>query len=161
MTRVIGAGSTGGSSWTMNVAIGPWGTCIYASSGQSDCRTSTDPALPAGAVVDPDGGIAVLGASVQIYSGQAATAVRYLRVTTKDGSTSRVPVVSVGALRFYACADVKGDRIVKWAAYDAAGHVLASSKPGEIPEISRRPSSRTAPASAATTATAETASAGP
>ncbi len=44
-----------------------------------------------------------------------------------------MPVVAVGPLRFYACADVQGNRIVQWAAYDAAGHLLASSKPGQIP----------------------------
>ncbi len=29
LTRVIGSGSAGGSSWNVKVAIGPWGTCIY------------------------------------------------------------------------------------------------------------------------------------
>jgi hypothetical protein len=132
LIRVIGSGSAGGSSWTMNAAIGPWGTCIYTGD-LSSCRSSPDPKLPPGAAVYPGGGMNSFTGGLRVYSGEAAPSVHYLRVTTQDGATIRVPVVAVGALRFYACADVQGNRIVRWAAYDAAGHLLARSKPGQIP----------------------------
>jgi hypothetical protein len=133
VTRVIGAGELGGSAWGVTAAIGPWGTCLYTPARLGDCWASARPELPAGTVVYPRGGMASSGYTVQFYSGQAGPAVSYLLVTTRDGRTGRVPVVTVGSLRFYACADVRGNRIVRWAAYDAAGDRLVSSRPGQVP----------------------------
>lgn len=55
------------------------------------------------------------------------------RLTLRDRSTVRVPTVSVDGRRFFACADVPGNRIVGWAAYRAGGQLAGRSKPGQIP----------------------------
>jgi hypothetical protein len=130
VTRLIGAGTTDGKRWYAKVAIGPWGTCIYGSGPGSDCWAQPYQPLARDTVVSPVGGISVQG-TVDICPGQASAAVAYLEVTTKDGTTARVPVVTVGPVRFYAYADGPGNRVVRWAAYGASGQKLASGR-GEL-----------------------------
>lgn len=133
VTRVIGSGTVQGTSWTETVTVGPWGTCVYGSGGGSECAPVTGSELSRGQLVSPIGGISVQGVSVRIYPGEAAPSVSYLVLTLQDHITVRVPVVALGGRRFFACADAQGNRIIRWAAYDAAGHPLVSSKPGQVP----------------------------
>lgn len=133
VTRVIGSGTVQGTSWTETVTVGPWGTCLYGSSMNSECAPVTGSELSRGQLVSPIGGISVQSVSVRIYPGEAAPSVSYLVLTLQDRSAVRVPVVALGGRRFFACADAQGNRIVRWAAYDAAGHLVVSSKPGQVP----------------------------
>lgn len=71
-------------------------------------------------------GISVGAGDSYIVPGEAAPSVSYLTLTTSDGSIERVRLVSAGRLKFFAYASVKGDRVVRWTAYDEAGHELAS-----------------------------------
>jgi len=125
LTRRIGSGTVGGTAWDEIVAIGPWGTCLYGSAAGSSCWTSTDQALPPHTVVNAIG-YSVQAGNVYVYPGQASSVVAYLEITTKDGKTTRVPVVAAGAQRYFAYADGPGNRIVRWAAYDASGRRLAA-----------------------------------
>ena len=125
LTRRIGSGTIGSTTWDVKVAIGAWGTCVYGSAAGSYCWTSPDHALPRHTVVDSIG-YSVQAGNVYVYPGQASSAVAYIKITTKDGKTTRVPVVAVGAQRYFAYADGPGNRVVRWAAYDASGRRLAA-----------------------------------
>jgi hypothetical protein len=133
VTRVIGSGTVEGTSWTETVTVGPSGTCLYGSGGDSVCAPVTGSELSRGQLISPIGGVSVQDISVRIYPGEAAPSVSYLVLTLQDHSAVRVPVVALRGRRFFACADAQGNRIVRWAAYDAAGHLLVTSKPGQVP----------------------------
>jgi hypothetical protein len=136
-TKRLGAGSVDGVSWTESASIGPWGTCLYGSGSGTSCIPSVRSGLSPNELVDPAGGVSTQysggRSQVYIYAGEAARSVSYLIVTLRDRTTVRVPTVALSGRRFFACADGRGNRIVSWAAYDAAGHRLTSSKPGQIP----------------------------
>jgi hypothetical protein len=136
-TRRLGAGAVDGVSWTESASIGPWGTCLYGSGSGTTCIPSVRSELSRDQMVDPAGGISTQysggRSQVYIYAGEAARSVSYLIVTLRDRTTVRVSTVALSGRRFFACADGRGNRIVSWAAYDATGHRLASSKPGQIP----------------------------
>ena len=119
VTRVIGSGTVQGASWIETVTVGPSGTCLYGSGGGSECEPVTGSELGRGQLVSPIGGISVQGVSLRIYPGEAAPSVSYLLVTLRDHAAVRVPVIALGGRRFFACADAQGNRIVRWAAYDA------------------------------------------
>jgi hypothetical protein len=50
-----------------------------------------------------------------------------------DGRTVRVPAVAVGRERIYALVlGAKGQRVLRWAAHDAAGRTISSG--GGLPK---------------------------
>jgi hypothetical protein len=123
-----------GTRWNSKIAIGPWGACLSLSTNASTasyCGPYPDGGLARGAVVSPSMG-AMIGRSVDVVPGQASPGVAYLKITTKDGRTTRVPVVAAGSERWFAYADVRGNRVVRWAAYSESGRRLAAGS-GEVP----------------------------
>jgi hypothetical protein len=118
---VIGSGTLDGKPWTETANSGPWGICIE--NGQAAyCDSGNGSALPRGDLVgsqscDRPGG---LGA------GQAATAVRSLRLRFSDDSVQHVPAVSVAGRRYFAFSIPAKSKVTKWTAYDAAGQRLGS-----------------------------------
>jgi hypothetical protein len=134
LIRLIGSGSMDGTRWNAHIAIGPWGTWLFSSSGGTTASwgwPGASAGLPRGAVV-AGGGTEVAARNVYIYSGRASPEVAFLEITTKDGRTTRVPAVAAGAERYFAYADGPGHRVVRWAAYSAIGHRLAAGS-GEVP----------------------------
>jgi hypothetical protein len=133
ITRVIGSGTIAGTAWHVVVWTGAWGTCLYGSSGASYCWDSPSELLgPPHSTVNAPGAMFMAGDGIHIYPGTASPAVSYLIVTRKGGSATRVPLVAAGSLRFYSYADAPGSRVVRWAAYSAAGLRLAAGS-GEGP----------------------------
>jgi hypothetical protein len=59
--------------------------------------------------------------------------VTYPTFVIGDGRTVRVSAVRVGGERIYALVlGVKGQRVLRWAAHDAAGRTISSS--GGLPQ---------------------------
>jgi hypothetical protein len=124
---LIGSGTLSGSAWQEILYVGPWGTCVAGAGGAgggSECFPATGPLLARHEAVGSIGLSA--GTDAYIVSGDAAPSVSYLIVTNSSGSIERVRLVSAGKLKFFAYASVRGNRVVRWAAYDARGRKLAS-----------------------------------
>jgi hypothetical protein len=133
LTRVIGAGTIAGTAWHVAVWTGPWGTCVYGSSAESYCWDTPGELGPPHGAVSVVGNMGMQRGGIRMYPGTASPAVSYLIVTRKDGSTTRVSIITAGSLRLFACADAPGNRIVRWAAYSAAGGVLAAGLWNRLP----------------------------
>lgn len=121
----IASGGSGGHSWNVLVLAGPWGYCValevpVTNGARQDCwavgslrsssrvimRWGTAPAVPRWIV------------------GTARPAVAYLRLSLAGGRTARVRVTDVSGQRFYAMQIGPGPRVLRWGAFDAAGHRL-------------------------------------
>jgi hypothetical protein len=133
LTRVIGSGTIAGTAWHVVVWTGPWGTCVYGSSAASYCWDTPGELGPPRSAVSVVGDMGMRGDGIRMYPGTASPAVSYLIVTRKDGRATRVPIITAGSLRLFACADGQADRIVRWAAYSAADRVLASGRWDQLP----------------------------
>jgi hypothetical protein len=117
VTGVIGSGTTDGHPWSVTAYEGPWGTCVTVLTG-SGCVPSGTPEITSieGGTEGPP----------QVQWGSAARSVSYVVITPTDGRAFRVGVVTVGDERLFAFALGNGQTLKRWAAYDAAGRMLAS-----------------------------------
>ena len=124
-TYAIGSGVENGVAWQERAYIGPWGICLAGAGGGSDC-------IPVdGSPLEPHQLATTFGLSVgqgNIYYafGSADSAVSYLVVTTSGHSREKVPVVKAGTFKFFAYASAPGNRVVRWAAYNADGEQLGA-----------------------------------
>ena len=105
---------------------GPWGLCIGVRSADGtigSCMPISGGSvnLGTGIAMDPVGPPSTLPRYMVGYvSGRAAS----LRVGMSDGSTVQVAVVRIDGQGFYLLSVPASPKIVRWAAYDAAGHRL-------------------------------------
>ncbi len=128
VSYLIGSGTVDGSAWQEFLYVGPWGTCVAAAGGAgggSECFPAIGPLLAPHEVAGSFG-FSVGADNAYVVPGEAAPSVSYLIVTTSNGSSERVRLVSAGRLKFFAYASVRGNRVVRWAAYDKTDHKLAS-----------------------------------
>jgi hypothetical protein len=130
-TYLIGSGIVNGAAWHEYAWIGPWGTCMGGAGGGYTCVPEAGSLLSAHQILDSFG-VSVGARETYFVYGAAAPSVRYLIVTKADGSTQRIAVAEAGTRRFFAYASVRGDRVVRWAAYGARGQRLAAGH-GENP----------------------------
>jgi hypothetical protein len=125
VTHRIGSGTVNGSAWRQSVYLGPWGTCVSGSGGGTVCNEDTSWHPAAGQFVRQLASAGLYG-TYSVVSGEAGPQAACIIVSTPAGQTTRVPVVTVGARKFWAYASLRRGPVTRWAAYDSAGHELAS-----------------------------------
>jgi hypothetical protein len=122
VTRVVGAGRSDGTSWSVTVHAGPWGWCAVPAVPGSGGTTGCWPGVPAryGVMLGSGGPTSrpwwIVGA--------VRSSVSYLAMSLKAGGTVRIPVVEVAGERLYAVAVFRPSLIAGWGAYDARGRRL-------------------------------------
>ena len=116
----IGSGSIGGTSWRMQVTLGPGGKCFdEAMGGTSICTTVGAPpkgasltfAMPVGAVI--------------LYTGTVNARAAYLQAHLSNGATRRLAPAVVGGRKYFALAVAEGVKLTRLTLYDTHRHVLA------------------------------------
>jgi len=121
----VGSGSYLGSAWSAAAYLGPWGACLTGQAGgtgASSCMNATSAAgLGTGVRFWTDGVPAVA-------VGSADQSVARIVVTSPDGKTTQMRLVTVGGARFFAFPFGKGPKPWKWTAYDRSGHAIVSNK---------------------------------
>jgi hypothetical protein len=119
----VGSGSYLGSAWSATAYLGPWGACVTGQAGgtgASSCMDATSAAgLGTGVMFWTDGVPAVA-------VGSADQSVARIVVTSPDGKTTQMRLVTVGGVRFFAFPFGKGPKPWKWTAYDRSGHAIVS-----------------------------------
>jgi hypothetical protein len=124
--RVIGSGSTDGTSWSQTVAAGPWGYCFTGPLGgcfDTVARSFGD------RVASLTGGGS--GATNWVL-GTAGASVGYVRASLSGGHFVRAAAVDVGGPRFFVFAIPKGQRLVSVGWYADSGHEMASEPAARI-----------------------------
>ncbi|HUY50246.1 MAG TPA: hypothetical protein VMV92_31825 [Streptosporangiaceae bacterium] len=120
-SHLIGSGTAGGSAWSVTGYVGPWGRCLVARGGgtiASGCVATFGPP-----------GTSVMGWTTgppRVVYGSAGASVVHVVVTLSDRTSIRVRAGRAGDQKFFAFALGKGQRAVRWRAYDSARHVVAS-----------------------------------
>jgi hypothetical protein len=121
----VGSGSYLGRAWSATAHLGPWGVCLVGQAGGTGASSCMHPTSAAG-----------LGTGVMFWTdgvpavavGSEDPSVARLVVTSSDGKTTQMRLVTVGGIRFFAFPFGKGPKPWKWTAYDGSGHVIASDK---------------------------------
>jgi hypothetical protein len=121
----VGSGSYLGSTWSASAYLGPWGACLTGHADGADASSCVDAASAA-----------ALGTGVMLWTdgvpavavGSADRFVARVVVTSPDGKTTRMRLVTVGGVRFFAFPFGQGPKPWKWTAYDDSGRVIASDK---------------------------------
>lgn len=120
LTRVIGAGTTAGTAWSVTVYQGPWGRCVFErrpAGTNGGCYGSAR--LPGPAILGkgyPGG-----GDPPQLIWGTAPPRAAHVVVVMSDHSRIRARTVAAGRYRFFAAAVASTHlRPVRWLAYDQA-----------------------------------------
>jgi hypothetical protein len=121
---MVGSGFAGGRSWSATAYAGPWGMCLVFESA----ATAPGPLCQPLAGLRPGAGavdrLGVYPHTPRWFVAAERPAVTQVRLRMSSGTTVRVPVVDVAGRRLWAFAVTAHPRIVRWAAYDAAGHRL-------------------------------------
>ena len=105
--------------WSVQVQIGPWGTCLLDSSGYLGtwCRpTATYP---------PNAVTLVMSGPQGLKAGITGPAVASIQLRLRHGTTARLPVLHIGGQGFYALSTATG-HVASWTAYTTTGHPIAS-----------------------------------
>jgi hypothetical protein len=117
--------ATGGSGWDALVVAGPWGYCVSL-----DVPVSNGSKQNCLAVGFVRSGVQVVmrwgspPAEPRWFIGTAESAVAFVRLTLAGGRTIKVPVAEVSGQKFYAMEVGKGQAIMNWGAFSAAGRRL-------------------------------------
>jgi hypothetical protein len=121
----VGSGSYLGSAWSATAYLGPWGVCLTGQAGgtgASSCMAATSAARVGTGVMFWTDGVPAVAV------GSADQSVARIVVTSPDRKTTRMRLVTVGGVRFFAFPFGKGPKPWKWTAYDGSGHVIVSDK---------------------------------
>lgn len=121
----IASGGSGAKAWSALVLAGPWGYCVSLgvpvfNSVRQNCWAASSLRSSAKVIM----GCGSPPVRPRWIVGTAKPAVAYLRLTMAGGSTVRVAVTEVSGQKFYAMAISKSPVVVRWDAFDAAGHRL-------------------------------------
>ena len=120
----IGAGSIGGTPWSMQVTLGPNGECFYSQAGASLCTTVGAPSK--GAPLTPIPFRVSGGAVIWIwYPGTVDARTTHLLAHLSNGTTRRLAPAVVGGRKYFVLAVAKGARPTRLTLYDTHRHVLA------------------------------------
>jgi hypothetical protein len=125
---LIGSGVAAGRPWSVIGYAGPWGYCDelrLLSSSDTSC-SSVNGAGGHESGVDTTFGSGLTQPRWDI--GNTPQPVAYLLLKMSDGSTVRVPVVDFAGVRAFALAITRGQRMVRWGAYDSSGHEVVGGQ---------------------------------
>jgi hypothetical protein len=122
----IAGGGSGGDRWDAYVDAGPWGYCVSFDAPvpdglQQNCWQPAWLRARPGVIIMRGGSPPTVPRWIM---GTAGPSVAYLRMTLASGRSVTVPVAVVSGQGFYAMQIGPGPVIVRWGAYDAAGHRL-------------------------------------
>jgi len=106
--------------WSIVVRIGPWGTCLLNQAGYSGIWCRPTLSYPANAVIR-----VTSGPDLTDVAGITGRAVAYIKLTLRNGKTTRLHVLHVGGQGFYALSVVT-NHVASWTAYTTAGRAIAS-----------------------------------
>jgi hypothetical protein len=123
--RYIASAGHGGHSWSALIIAGQFGYCMtlyvpVTNGAEEHCLSAG--AVKAGAKVIERWGSPPT--EPRWFIGTATPDVAYLKLVLAGGGTTRVRVSQVSGQKFYAMQVSKGEDIVEWGAFDAAGHRL-------------------------------------
>jgi hypothetical protein len=125
ITRLIGSGHIGGTSWQLTAYQGPWGVCLIPANPREVSSVCYDTLRAPGT------------SSIGSYLGppppaiayfQASAATEHVMITFSDGTQTRVAAVGVGARKYFAFAVGKGLHAVRWTTYDSNRQQIASGR---------------------------------
>jgi hypothetical protein len=105
--------------WSVQVQIGPWGTCLLDASGYAGTWCRPVAAYPPNAVT------LVMSGPMGLKAGITGRAVAYIQLRLRNGKAARLHVLHIGGQGFYALS-VAIDQVASWTAYTATGHAIAS-----------------------------------
>jgi hypothetical protein len=120
VTRLIGSGAVAGKAWSVTGYAGPWGYCVALQSPDGAGSSCGPRAHPTGYGPELE-----VGAAPEVprwVIGTARPSVAYQKLVMSDQRTIRVAVVRFAGVKYYALAITAGPQIVRWGAFDAAGH---------------------------------------
>lgn len=110
-------------AWWLKAYTGPWGVCITVTADGS-CLPVSEP-MPLG--MQFLSSIVTVGTR-QLVFGSASANVTRIVVTLDNRTTIRVTPTMVGGQQFFAFSAGSDTNPFDWAAYDAAGHRVASGQ---------------------------------
>ena len=123
-TARIATGAADGKRWSFEGFAGPWGICLGASAGNASCLQAYGSRLRPGHVISWLGCGALDGTVGQLWNGQAAPGVSYLKFRLSGGSARRVAPATLAGYRYFAVAFGQNQQLTGWTAYGASGQVL-------------------------------------
>ena len=106
--------------WSVQVQVGPWGTCLLDNVGYVGTWCRPTVSYPPGAVT-----LVMSGPSVTEAAGITGRDVAYIQLRLRNGKTARLHVVHIGGQGFYALSVLTGP-VAAWTAYATTGHPVAS-----------------------------------
>ena len=106
--------------WSVQVQIGPWGTCLLDRLGYQGIWCRPTISYPPGAVI-----LVMSGPAINERAGVTGRAVAYIQLRLRNGKTARLHVRHIGGQGFYALSLVTGP-VAAWTAYTTTGHQIAS-----------------------------------
>lgn len=125
-TARIATGVLDGKRWSYEGYAGPWGVCFRTSVGNGSCLEAYGSRLRPGHFISWLVCGSFEDAGSQLWNGQAAPDVRYLKFRLSDGSVQRVLAVPLAGYRYFAVAFAGHQHLTGWTAYEASGQVLGS-----------------------------------
>jgi hypothetical protein len=119
-TVAHGLDSIGGGFWSVQVQIGPWGTCLqdYGGNFGTWCRPTVS--YPPNALT-----LVMSGPNISERAGITGRAVAYIQLRLRNGKTARLHVLHIGGQGFYALSVITGPPVI-WTAYTTTGHPIAT-----------------------------------
>jgi hypothetical protein len=108
------------NGWSVQVEVGPWGTCLLDQHGYLGTWCRPTIAYPPNAVT-----LVMTSPSMDEAAGITGSAVAYFQLRLRSGKTTRLHVLHIGGQGFYALS-VLTDPVARWTAYTATGHAIAS-----------------------------------
>lgn len=108
------------NGWSVQVEVGPWGTCLLDQHGYLGTWCRPTIAYPPNAVT-----LVMSSPSMGEAAGITGPAVAYLQLRLHSGKTTRLHVLHIGGQGFYALS-VRTDPVARWTAYTTTGHAIAS-----------------------------------
>jgi hypothetical protein len=120
-SATVASGRDVGSNghWSVEVQVGPWGTCLLDYFGYQGIWCRPIVSYPPNAVI-----LVVSGPQVNERAGITGRAVAYIQLRLRNGKTARLHVLHIGGQGFYALSLFTG-QVAVWTAYTATGHPIA------------------------------------
>ena len=122
----IGSGSIGGTSWRMQVTLGPGGECFTSQVGAGGWGIAGSICAPVGA--SPNGASLnpfPMPAGTLVYTGTVNARTAYLQAHLSNGKTTPLVPAVVGGRKYIAVAVGKGVKLTRLILYDTHRHVVA------------------------------------
>ena len=119
-TVAHGVDRNGPGFWSVQVQIGPWGTCLqdYGGNFGTWCRPTVS--YPPNALH-----LVMSGPYISERAGITGRAVAYIQLRLRNGKTARLHVLHIGGQGFYALSVLTGPP-ASWTAYTTTGHPIAT-----------------------------------